>query len=88
MFRKQILGTWKQSALGSTMTFTSDGSFSVPSQNPSHPQPYAGTWQISGGVLILTPTNPAGRIEHSKIVRLDDHQMFSDDNGVTLNLKR
>jgi len=87
-FSKQILGTWKQDAPDSTMTFASDGSFSIPSQDPSHPKPYAGTWQISGGVLLIAHTDPVGTNEQSKIVSLDNHQMISEQNGVTIHLTR
>jgi hypothetical protein len=87
-FSKQILGTWQQASappgVDSTMTFASDGTFSIPSDDPSHPKPYAGTWQISGGVLLIAHTDPVGTNEQSKIVRLDDHQMISE----TFSLKR
>jgi hypothetical protein len=91
-FSKQILGTWQQASappgVDSTMTFASDGTFSVPSPDPSHPNPYVGGWQISAGVLSITYREPVATNEQFKIVRLDDHQMISEQNGVTISLKR
>ena len=91
-FSKQILGTWQQasapSGSDSSMTFASDGTFSVPSPDPNHPKPYIGAWQISGGVLSITYREPVATNEQFKIVHLDDHQMISEQNGVTIHLTR
>jgi hypothetical protein len=52
---------------------------------------FAGTWQIRGGVMFMTLTNrsgpnphvPAGAIVKSRIIRLDDHQMVQEEDGIT-----
>ena len=91
-YRTQILGTWHQASaprgVDSTMTFASDGTFSSPSQEASHPKPYTGTWQISDGVLTLSHTDPAGTNEYFTITQLDEHQMISAEGGVTFSLSR
>jgi hypothetical protein len=87
-FSKQILGTWRQDAPESTITFASDGTCSVPSRDPSHPKPYVGAWQISGGVLSVKYREPVASNKQFKILGLDDHQISVEEDGVTVNFKR
>jgi hypothetical protein len=78
----------------STMTISSDGTFSyfrVWNEKPLT-NTFAGTWKIRGGVIFMTLTNrsgpnpniPAGVAPmQSRIVRLDDHQMVEEMDGIT-----
>ena len=78
----------------STMTISPDGTFSyfrVWNEKPLT-NTFAGTWKIRGGVIFMTLTNrsgpnpniPAGVAPmQSRIVRLDDHQMVEEMDGIT-----
>ena len=91
-YRIQIVGTWHQAlaprGADSTMTFASDGTFSIPSQEATRAKPYVGTWQIRDGVLTLSHTDPAGTNESLAITKLDEHQMISAAGRVTFSLSR
>ena len=78
----------------STMTISHNGTFSyfrVWNEKPLT-NTFAGTWKIRGGVMFMTLTNrsgpnpniPAGVTPmQSRIVRLDDHQMVEEVDGIT-----
>ena len=78
----------------STMTISRDGTFSYMRLWDEKPltNTFAGTWKITGGVLFMTLTNrsgpnpniPAGvKPMQSRIIRLDDHQMVEEADGIT-----
>jgi hypothetical protein len=78
----------------STMTISPDGTFSyfrVWNEKPLTNK-FAGTWQIRGGIMFMTLTNrsgpnpniPAGVTPmQARIIRLDDHQMVEEMDGIT-----
>ena len=93
-FGKQIVGTWKSE--GDTIAFNSDGSFLARTLSSGHTNDYAGTWQISGGIMTVSPTNTSGPdpevqvgdIEHFKIVHLDAHHLSYTIGGNTVLFNR
>jgi hypothetical protein len=92
---QQIAGTWTRDESG-TLTFAPDGSFSIVSWKQSHTNSFAGTWQISERVLIMTITNApvikgrslVGGVERYNIVHVDDHQFLYEESGQTHTLSR
>jgi hypothetical protein len=78
----------------STTTISPDGTFSyfrVWNEKPIT-NTFAGTWKIRGGVIFMTLTNRSGPNPNipdwvtpmqSRIVRLDDHQMVRETDGIT-----
>jgi heat shock protein HslJ len=84
-FNKKIVGGWR-TVMGDTVTFNTDGSFrgTELNVNPPRTNDYIGTWQISGGILTITPTSVSGRnpevqvgyTVHFKIMDLDAHHLY------------
>jgi hypothetical protein len=76
---KQIVGTWSSSRQHSTETYASDGSFLTLVQMQYKTNIYAGTWQITGGIMVETYTNApfhlAGQTFQFRIHSLDDHEL-------------
>ena len=89
-FTKQIVGTWKSEP--DTQVFNSDGSFLFRTLSSGHTNDYAGTWQIRGGIMSVTPTNTSGPdpevqvgdIVHFKIIRVDAHHLSYTVSGQTI----
>ena len=78
----------------STMTISQDGTFSYFRLWNERPitNTFAGTWKIRGGVMFMTLTNRSGpnpnipakvKPMQSRIIRLDDHQMVEEMDGIT-----
>jgi hypothetical protein len=78
----------------STMTISPDGTFSYFRAWNEKPltNTFAGTWQIRGGIMFMTLTNrsgpnpniPAGVTPmQARIIRLDDHQLVEEMDGIT-----
>jgi len=93
---RQVAGVWNRESTSNTMTYASDGSFSIIVRKPSHTNSYAGTWQIRDQVLIMTYTNApvvkgrslVGGIERYSIIHADDHQLICNEDGQTVTLTR
>jgi hypothetical protein len=78
----------------STMTISHDGTFSyfrVWNEKPLT-NTFAGTWQIRGDIMFMTLTNRSGPNPNipawvspmqARIIRLDDHQMVEEMDGIT-----
>ena len=83
----------------STMTISPDGTFSYFRAWNEKPltNTFAGTWKIRGGVMFMTLTNRSGPNPNiptwvtpmqSRIIRLDDHQLVEEMDGITNILSR
>ena len=70
-----------------TYAFSSDGSFSESLGHRSEPVTFQGTWLVKDGEFVLTFTNSygtgnhqpapmAGKVDHYKIVHVDEHQFI------------
>ncbi len=92
---QQIAGTWTREG-ASTVTITPGGGFYVISRKPDHTNFFAGTWQVRGGIFVMTMTNGpafngnalAGTIDRYRIIHVDNHQFVCEEEGQTITLTR
>ncbi len=102
--RQKIVGVWIREDTNSegTTTIASDGVFLSTSRsvmansNITKTWIYEGTWQVKGGVFILTITKASGFHQHEavgsvdnfKIVSLNDEELVCQVNNQTIVHKR
>jgi hypothetical protein len=76
---KQIVGTWSSSSQHSMETYAPDGTFLTLVQMQNKTNVYAGTWQITNGIMVETYTNApfhlTGQTFQFRIYSLNDHQL-------------
>jgi hypothetical protein len=92
---QQIAGTWTREGT-SSVTINPDGSFSVISRKVDHTNYFAGTWQVRGGIFVMTTTNSGpfsgnslnSGMDRYRILHVDDHKFVCEEEGQTVTLSR
>jgi hypothetical protein len=83
--QKSVTGTWTNDVF--TVSFVSDGTFTVMRSNPTHTNISQGSWLVKDGALVCTITHSselsAGITDTIKIIRVGDSQLLIDDHGHT-----
>jgi hypothetical protein len=77
---RQIVGVWTFNQDGA-LTIASDGGWSITEWERKGSNSFAGTWQITNGVLCLTTTDSriksmVGKTDRYKITHLDDKTLI------------
>jgi hypothetical protein len=83
--QKSITGTWTNDAY--TVSFVSDGAFTLRFSNPAHTNITQGSWLVKDGALVCTITYSAevsaGITSAMKVIRVGDGQLLFEDHGHT-----